>query len=119
MDSERTVLLFGDYTEPWVESIDRLCRQARSTPWLQSFLTDIVNVFKDEKKELEPFLQDSLGEFSNLEDLVEKFRNTTDEISYVQGLMLYTVRSACLLEYVSRPPLKYASLLDNNVLQLD
>ncbi|KAH7357483.1 non-reducing polyketide synthase [Pyrenochaeta sp. MPI-SDFR-AT-0127] len=104
MDPQRTVLLFGDYTEPWVESIDHLCRQARSTPWLQLFLNDIVDIFKDEKKHLEPFLQDSLGEFSNLEEIAEKFRNATDEISYVQGLMLYTVRAACLLKWIRREP---------------
>lgn len=95
-----SVLLFGDYTEPWIESIDSLYKQAGSAPWLQSFLDDTVLVIKEQKKGAERFLQDCLGEFTDLKDLADRYRHTTDEISYVQGLMLYTIRAAYLLQYV-------------------
>lgn len=96
----RTILLFGDYTESWIDSIDSLCKQADSTPWLQSFLNDIVLLIKDHKKDVEPFLQASLGDFTDLQDLADRWRHTKDELSFVQGLMLYTVRAAFLLQYV-------------------
>lgn len=98
--SQPTVLLFGDYTEPWIESVDVLCKQADSTPWLHAFLDDIAQLMKDYRKELEPFLQASLGEFTDLQTLADRWRHKEDEIAFVSGLMLYTIRAAFFLQYV-------------------
>ncbi|KAM0716792.1 hypothetical protein Q7P37_008237 [Cladosporium fusiforme] len=103
-NGSESVLLFGDYTEPWIESIDSLCRQAVSEAWLQSFLDDTVTIIKEQKRSIERTLQDSLGEFTDLKDLADRHRGRTDEISYVQGLMLFTVRAAYLLQWVKRDP---------------
>ncbi|KAI9717847.1 MAG: polyketide synthase pks13 [Chrysothrix sp. TS-e1954] len=105
---QRTVLLFGDYTEPWTDSIDSLSEQADSIPWLQSFLNDVVLLIKDHRKDLEPFLQASLGHFTDLQDLADRWRHTEDELGFVQVLMLYTVRAAFLLQWVKRE-----NVLDN------
>ncbi|OQD80281.1 hypothetical protein PENANT_c037G05923 [Penicillium antarcticum] len=43
-------------------------------------------------------------EFTDLKDLADRYRHTTDEISYVQGLMLFTIRAAYLLQWIKREP---------------
>lgn len=94
----KTVLLFGDSTEPWASDVDNLYQQADSAPWLHDFLADVTNLIKTEKKVMEPLLQDSIGEIVDLRDLCARYRQKRDELSFVQGMMVYVVRAASLLQ---------------------
>jgi zearalenone synthase (nonreducing iterative type I polyketide synthase) len=101
-----TILLFGDQTDPWVAGIEQLQKAASSTPWLQLFLDDLADVIKTEVKAttIDAKLQDALGNFSSLQELGEKYRNITDELGVVRTLLLHTVRTGFLLQWVKREP---------------
>ena len=102
----KTVLIFGDQTDPWLDGLDQVYKQAGSTPWLQSFLDDLTDAIKAETKAamLDRALQDSLGTFSTLQELGERYRHTTDELGMAHALLLHTVRAATLLQWVKREP---------------
>ena len=94
----QTILYFGDQTDPWVDGIDQLYRQAATIPWLQSFLDDLVQVFKEESKGMDRVLQDGLGDYSSLHELADRYRYTTDEMGMVYAILLHAVRAAMLLQ---------------------
>ncbi|EHK96622.1 putative Conidial yellow pigment biosynthesis polyketide synthase [Glarea lozoyensis 74030] len=77
-----TTLLFGDQTDSWVDGIDQLYKQAASTPWLKLFLDKLYDAIKAELKitTLDRALQTSLGHFSSLQELGERYRNSTDDL---------------------------------------
>lgn len=104
--SRTTVLLFGDQTDSWADGIDQLYKQASSTPWLRAYLDKLSNVIKAEAKiiTMDRTLQNSLGNFSSLQELGERYRHTTDELGMVQALLLHTVRSGNLLQWVKQEP---------------
>lgn len=106
MTDSTTVLLFGDQTDTWVDGIDQLYQQAASTPWLKSFLDQLADVIKEEARKitLDRAIQDSLGHFSSLQELGEKYRYSADELGVVRCLLLHTVRAATLLQWVKREP---------------
>ena len=56
--SHRTVLLFGDVTDPWVEGIDHVYVQAAKKPWIRSFLEDLFSAIKTETKAMDRVLQE-------------------------------------------------------------
>lgn len=95
------VLLFGDVTEAWVDGMDYVCGQATTTPWLQSFLGDLFSAFTDEVKGMDRFLRESFGVCSSFQELAQKYRQSGDEVGMVHAMLLYAVRAALLLEYVS------------------
>jgi zearalenone synthase (nonreducing iterative type I polyketide synthase) len=103
---EATILLFGDQTDPWVDGLDQLYKQAASTPWLQSFLDRIAEAIITETKSIsiDHTLQNSLGHFSSLQDLADRYRHDNDELGVVRCLLLHTVRAGTLLQYVKREP---------------
>lgn len=90
-----TILLFGDQTDSWVDSLDQLCKQAASTPWLQLFLDKLADVINGEAKAitLGPQLRDSLGHFSSLQELGERYRHSNDECKFVTDVLRVTVKS--------------------------
>lgn len=96
----QTVLYFGDQTDAWLEGIDQLFRQAKTTPWLRSFLDDLVRLFKEGSHGMDSVLQESLGNFSTLLELADRYRHTADEVGLVHAILLHAVRSAMLLQYV-------------------
>ena len=101
-----TVLLFGDQTDSWIDGIDQLYQQAALTPWLKTFLDQLADVINAEARylTLDRAIQDSLGYFSSLQELGEKYRHSTDELGVVRCLLLHTVRAATLLQWVKREP---------------
>lgn len=99
--NKKTVLLFGDQTDSWVDGIDRLYQDAASTPWLQSFLHDLIYAFKTHTVGMDTVLRESLGGFATLQELAEKYRYTTDDVGMAQAFLIYTVRAGILLKYVS------------------
>lgn len=101
-----TILLFGDQTDSWIDGIDHLYKQAISTPWLQSFLDELSCAFNTEIKAamLDHALLDSLGHFSNLQELNERYRHTTDDLGMVQSLLIYAMRAGTLLHWVKQEP---------------
>ena len=104
MDSNaQTILYFGDQTDSWIDGIDQLYRQAAATPWLHSFLSDIVSVFKKNSKGMDGTLYDSLGNYSSLLELADTYRHTADEVGMAHAILLHAVRAAMLLQYVSAP----------------
>jgi hypothetical protein len=104
--SATTVLLFGDQTDSWVDGIDQLYKQAASTPWLKSFLDKLYDAIKAELKitTIDRALQNSLGHFSSLQELGERYRHSTDDLGVVRSLLLHTVRAGNLLQWVKREP---------------
>lgn len=106
MSTPTTILLFGDQTDSWIDGIDQLYQQAASTPWLKSFLDQLADVINAEAKyiTLDRAIQDSLGHFSSLQELGEKYRHTPDELGVVRCLLLHTVRAGTLLQWVKREP---------------
>ncbi|KAG7289996.1 Non-reducing polyketide synthase rads2 [Staphylotrichum longicolle] len=102
----KTVLVFGDQTDSWLGGLDQVYKQASSTPWLQSFLDDLTNTMTAEIRSamLDRALQDTLGAFSTLQELGERYRHTTDELGMAHALLLHAVRSATLLQWVKREP---------------
>ncbi|KIM92530.1 hypothetical protein OIDMADRAFT_62490 [Oidiodendron maius Zn] len=101
-----TILLFGDQTDSWVDSIDQLYKQAASTSWLKSFLEKLADVIKEEAKTstMDRALQDSLGRFSSLQELGERYLHSNDELGMVRALLLHAVRAGTLLQWVKREP---------------
>nr|C5H882.1 RecName: Full=Non-reducing polyketide synthase rads2; Short=NR-PKS rads2; AltName: Full=Radicicol biosynthesis cluster protein s2 [Floropilus chiversii]ACM42403.1 RADS2 nonreducing polyketide synthase [Floropilus chiversii] len=102
----KTVLIFGDQTDSWLDGLDQVYKQAGSTPWLQSFLDDLTDAINAETKAnmLDHALQESLGTFSTLQELGERYRHTTDELGMAHALLLHAVRAATLLQWVKREP---------------
>lgn len=92
------VLFFGDQTDLWADGIDQLYRQALTTPWLDSFLDDILSAFKESMKGMDQVLQDSLGNFSSLLELADRYRHTEDGVGMAHAVLLHAVRSAMLLQ---------------------
>nr|ACD39753.1 non-reducing polyketide synthase [Hypomyces subiculosus] len=106
----QTILYFGDQTDSWVDSLDQLYRQAATIPWLQTFLDDLVKVFKEESRGMDHALQDSVGEYSTLLDLADRYRHGTDEIGMVRAVLLHAARGGMLLQWVK----KESQLVDLN-----
>ena len=102
----KTVFIFGDITDGWVDGLDLLLKQAVSTPWLNSFLNELAGVVREEVKSvlLDRTLRDSLGHFSSLAELGEKFRHTADEFGLARAVLLHAVRAGFLLQWVKREP---------------
>ncbi|KAL2401278.1 Non-reducing polyketide synthase curS2 [Exophiala dermatitidis] len=105
-EATRTVVIFGDITDPWVDGLDQLFKQSVSTPWLKSFLDELAGVVRAEAKSvlLDRALQDSLGHFSSLAELGEKYRHTTDEFGLARAILLHAVRAGFLLQWAQREP---------------
>ncbi|OAL28412.1 hypothetical protein AYO22_02866 [Fonsecaea multimorphosa] len=104
--STRTVVIFGDITDPWADGLDQLYKQAVSTPWLKSFLDELAGVVRLEAKSvfLDRALQDSLGHFSSLAELGGKYRHATDDFGLARAILLHTVRAGFLLQWAQREP---------------
>ena len=96
--SPQTILYFGDQTDAWVDGIDQLYRQAATIPWLQTFLEDLLQVVKEETKGMDHVLRDSLGDYSSLLELADRYRYTTDEVGMARAILLHAVRGAMLLQ---------------------
>jgi hypothetical protein len=94
----QTLLYFGDQTDAWVDGIDQLYRQAATTPWIQAFLDDLLRVLKEESQGMDDVLRDSLGEYSSLLELAERYRHTTDEVGMARAILLHAVRAGMLLQ---------------------
>lgn len=101
-----TILVFGDATDSWVDGLDQLYKQAGSTPWLNSFLDKLADVINAEvnNSTIDRTLQDSLGRFSSLQELGERYLHSNDELGVVRALLLHTVRAGTLLQWVKREP---------------
>lgn len=101
-----TVLVFGDATDSWVDGIDQLYKQAGSTPWLKSFLDKLADIISAEVKNttMDRTLQDSLGRFSSLQELGERYLRGNDELGVVRAVLLHAVRAGTLLQWVKREP---------------
>ena len=101
-----TILLFGDQTDSWVDGIDQLYQHAASTPWLKSFLDQLADIINEEAKNitLDRAIKDSLGHFSSLQELGERYRHGSDELGVVRCLLLHAVRAGTLLQWVKREP---------------
>ncbi|KAK4446924.1 Non-reducing polyketide synthase rads2 [Podospora aff. communis PSN243] len=106
LQQSKTILLFGDQTDSWVYGLDQVYKQAAKTPWLKSYLADLTTALTTEIKaaRLDRALQDSLGTFSTLLELGERYRNTSDDLGMANALLLHTVRSSTLLQWVKREP---------------
>ena len=102
----RTILLFGDQTDSWTDGIDQLYQQATSTPWLQSFLDQLSDAINAEARDitLDRAIQDSLGHFSNLQELGERYRHNNDDLGVVRCILLHTVRAGTLLQWIKQEP---------------
>ena len=93
-----TILYAGDQTDAWADGIDQLYRQAATTSWLQSFLDDLTQVFKEEAKGVDRVLHDSLGDYSSLLELADRYRYVTDEMGMAHAMLLHALRAAMLLQ---------------------
>lgn len=93
-----TVLLFGDVTDSWVEGMDHIYDQAAKTPWLHSFLVKLFAAMRSEVRAMESFLRESFGACSSFQELAQKYRHSGDPVGMVHALLLYTLRSALILE---------------------
>lgn len=97
------VLLFGGYTEPWLDSIDRIHEQAGSCDWLRRFLDDVASIVRTETRCMYPKIRNSLGPsgiFSSVQEVADKYRDRDDNVGFVQCIMSYIVRAVILLRYV-------------------
>ena len=101
-----TIFLFGDQTDSWVDGIDQLYDQAASKPWLQSFLDELGHIINAEANALtlDRTIQESLGHFSSLQELAEKYRNDTDELGVARALLLHGVAAGTLLQWAKSEP---------------
>jgi 3-oxoacyl-(acyl-carrier-protein) synthase/malonyl CoA-acyl carrier protein transacylase len=101
-----TILVFGDATDSWVDGLDQLYKQAGSTPWLKTFLDKLADVINAEVRTctMDMTLQDSLGRFSSLQELGERYLDSNDELGVVRALLLHAVRAGFLLQWVKREP---------------
>jgi hypothetical protein len=99
MDSiTKSILYFGDQTDSFVDGIDQLFRQAATTPWLQRFLDDSLLVVNEESIGMDPVLQQSIGEYSSLLDLADRYRHTADEVGMARAVLLHVARGGMLLQ---------------------
>lgn len=94
-----TILVFGGYTEPWLESIDCIHQQSISNSWLQSFLDDVASVIRAETKHMHPRIRNSFGSsnFPSIQEVADKYRYAKDDVGFVQCIMSYIVRAVILL----------------------
>ncbi|KAF5520709.1 Non-reducing polyketide synthase hmp3 [Colletotrichum aenigma] len=102
-----TILLFGGYTEPWLESIDRIHEQAGKCAWLRLFLDDVAAVVRAETRYMHPKIRDSLGPssiFSSVQEVADLYRDHDDDVGFVQCIMSYIVRAVILLRWVHDSP---------------
>ncbi|KXH65978.1 beta-ketoacyl synthase domain-containing protein [Colletotrichum salicis] len=104
VNSQKTILFFGDQTDPWVDGIDYIMKQAGLAPWLQCFMTDLCTKIKSELKNVESTITESLGEFSSIYELAEKYRHAVDETGVANAILIYTMRAAMLLQCIKREP---------------
>ncbi|KAF6830254.1 beta-ketoacyl synthase domain-containing protein [Colletotrichum plurivorum] len=95
--SHKTLLYFGDQTDSWIDGIDYIMKQAIATPWLRSFMSDMARRVKEETRVMEPAITESLGDFTSLFELAERYRDTTDEVGLANAILIYTMRAAMLL----------------------
>ncbi|KAK2758262.1 polyketide synthase pks13 [Arachnomyces sp. PD_36] len=103
MDSNhRTVLLFGDVTDPWVDGIDYIYSQTATKPWVQPFLDDLFSVLKAETRAMDRALQESFKNCSGFQELAERYRHTGDEFGMAHAMLIYAIRAVILLDSVSR-----------------
>ncbi|TID00251.1 Non-reducing polyketide synthase cla3 [Colletotrichum higginsianum] len=102
-----TILLFGGYTEPWLESIDRIHEQAGACAWLRLFLNDVASVIRAETRCMHPKIRNSLGPsgiFSSVQEVADLYRDHDDDVGFVQCIMSYIVRAVILLRWVHDSP---------------
>lgn len=104
MITERhSILLFGDYTDPWADAFDRITLQAASSPWLQNFLDDVASIVLAETRRMDGPLRQSLivrgtgVMFSSLAELADSHRGKKDHVGFVDAVMVYVVRAVALL----------------------
>ncbi|PSN68461.1 conidial yellow pigment biosynthesis polyketide synthase [Corynespora cassiicola Philippines] len=104
--AERTIFLFGDVTDSWVDGLDQLYKQSASVPWLKEFLAKMTGAVTAEARAatMDRSLRASLGHFSSLQELGERYRHTPDRFGLVQAILLHTVKSGTLLQWVKREP---------------
>ncbi|TEA19975.1 Non-reducing polyketide synthase hmp3 [Colletotrichum sidae] len=101
------VLLFGGYTEPWLDSIDRIHEQAGACSWLRQFLDDVGSVIRAETRCMHPKIRTSLGPsgiFSSVQEVADLYRDHDDDVGFVQCVMSYIVRAVILLRWVHDSP---------------
>lgn len=110
MDSvpSTSILLFGDFTDPWYESMLQINKDARTTPWLRSFLDHVTAVIRKETKDMDPRLMQSMGgkDFVSLEEIVEMFRGVPEEHGLVQCIMAFIMRAVPMLRCVTHSNLQ-------------
>ncbi len=97
----QTVLLFGDQSDAFAESIDFICKQAEHQPWLRSFLADTSSVLRDETRHWEQALRESLGTFYTIQELSDQFRHQGDDVGMAHGLLVFIMRQSLLLQSVT------------------
>lgn len=96
----KTILFIGDQTDPWVDSIDYITKNAVRTPWLRSFMRDLCHTVKLELSGMEPEVTESLGNFQSLQELAERYRDVGDETGVANAILIHAVRAVMLLQYV-------------------
>ena len=94
---QSVILYFGDQTDQWIDGLDFIRKEARFAPWLQKFMADAGQKLKEEMKDCECIIRDSLGNFATLYDLAEMYRHTTDETGFANAFLIYIMRAAMLL----------------------
>lgn len=117
MESTRkTILFIGDQTDPWVDSIDYITKNATQTPWIRSFMRDLCHTVKAELSDMEPEVSESLGNFQSLQELAERYRGVGDETGVANAILIHAVRAVMLLQYVYLllRPNRYTSHLGHN-----
>lgn len=104
--SAKVVFLFGDQVDSWHNGLQHVIKVAGSIPWLQSYLDDLSTAIKAEIAEaaLDNALQASLGTFSSLLELGERYRHSSDDLGMAQCLLLHAVRSSLFLQMVKQSP---------------
>lgn len=98
--TRKTILFIGDQTDPWVESIDHITKNAIQTPWIKSFMRDLCHTYKAELRGMEPGVSESLGNFQSLQELAERFRVQGDDTGVANAMLVHAVRAVFLLQYV-------------------
>ncbi|KAG6354135.1 hypothetical protein INS49_004739 [Diaporthe citri] len=102
-----TILLFGGYTEPWLESIDRIHEQAGLYAWLRRFMDDVASVVRAETKCMHPSIRNSLGPngiFMSVQEVADQYRHHDDHVGFVQCIMSYIVQAVILLRWIHDSP---------------
>ncbi|TLD05220.1 uncharacterized protein PgNI_09998 [Pyricularia grisea] len=94
-----SILLFGDYTDPWADAFDRITLQATSSPWLQSFLDHVASIVLAETRQMDEPLRQSLMVrgtgfmLSSLAELADSYRGEKDPVGFVDAVMVYVMGS--------------------------